>query len=334
MPLNKDALIRYRVINRCLLNGKCRSKDELIQACEDALDISPLGKRTIEGDIHDMRNDPRLGYNAPIKYDAFRGGYCYDDPSYSIDKLPISDDEMHSLIFAAKLLDQYKTIDVFSTFSGAVDKINNTLNIRQMQHHSMEPEAVLFEKAPSFKGSEYLKTILKAILDKDVVEIVYKKFNSNKTIIHIVHPYLLKEYRNRWYVIGHEEKLDEVRTFGLDRIEGIETLYNKIYKETGFDAEAHFRNSIGITSPNDDQAQKIRLKFSKPQAHYVLTKPLHESQVVIEDKVDYTIIELNVFITYELISQILGYGKDVVVMEPKRLKNEIKSELKKTLELY
>ena len=334
MPLNKDALIRYRVINRCLINGKCISKEELITACEEALEISPLGKRTIEGDIHDMRHDVRLGYQAPIKYDAFKGGYYYDNPKYSIDKLPISDDEMHSLIFAARLLDQYKTIDVFSTFSGAVDKINNTLNIRQMQHHNMELESVLFEKAASFKGSEFLKTILKAILDKDVIEIVYKKFNSHKTVVHVLHPYLLKEYGFRWYVLGLEHKINEIRTFGLDRIEGIETLNSFSYKETGFKADAHFRNSIGITAPNDDKAQKVQLKFRKPQAHYVITKPLHESQRLIEDTPEFAIIELEVFITYELISLILGYGKDVEVLAPSSLKNDIKTELKKTLALY
>jgi predicted DNA-binding transcriptional regulator YafY len=167
-----------------------------------------------------------------------------------------------------------------------------------------------------------------------VLEIVYKKFNSKKTDIHILHRYLLKEYGNRWYVLGWEHKLNEVRTFGLDRIEGLETLYNIEYKETGFNADAHFRNSIGITSPNYDQAQKVNLKFKKPQAYYVLTKPLHESQKVIEDTPEYTIIELKVFVTYELISQILGYGKDVEVLEPKSLKNDIKTELKKTLEQY
>ena len=90
MPKNKEALIRYRVINRSLKDFQYVTKEKMIQACEDTLDIHPIGERTIDGDIHDMRFDNGLGYFAPIKYDRTKRAYYYEDPDYSIDNIPLN----------------------------------------------------------------------------------------------------------------------------------------------------------------------------------------------------------------------------------------------------
>ena len=108
MPKNKEALIRYRVINRCLLDKTYVTRRELKEACEKALDIYPIGERTIDADINAMRHDNRLGYMAPIKMDRRRGVYYYEDPAYSIDNIPLNEDELESIVFASKLLEQFK----------------------------------------------------------------------------------------------------------------------------------------------------------------------------------------------------------------------------------
>ncbi|MGF1584314.1 MAG: hypothetical protein ACFCUM_03255 [Bacteroidales bacterium] len=94
----KHALIRYRVINRWLIDRKYVSKTELKEACERALDISPIGLRTIDGDIHAMRYDRALGYQAPIRIDRSSSRYYYDDPNYSIDNIPLDEEELGSLL--------------------------------------------------------------------------------------------------------------------------------------------------------------------------------------------------------------------------------------------
>ena len=110
MPKNKEALIRYRVINRCLKDFEYVTKEKLIQACEKTLDIYPIGERTIDADLHAMRFDNGLGYYAPIKYHRIRKAYYYDDPDYSIDKIPLNEEEIQSLAFVATLLDQFKGV--------------------------------------------------------------------------------------------------------------------------------------------------------------------------------------------------------------------------------
>jgi len=333
MPLNKEALIRYRVINRCLVDSKYVSKARLIRACEEALDIAPIGERTIDQDIHDMREDTRLGFHAPIKHSREKNGYYYEDPDYSIDNIPLNEEELEALSFASTMLEQYKHIELFTTFTGAVQKIVDAVNIRRLLKTESSYPFIQFESVPEMKGSEYLKEIIEAILDKRVLEILHKRFDSDKAYTHIVHPYLLKEYRNRWYLIGLNEELDQIRTYGLDRVLKITRSETVDFYDSGFDPAEYFRSAIGIIAP-ETTPQKVILKFTKEQGQYVITQPIHESQEIVEETENHVIVSLQIIPTFELVSMILGWGVEVEVIEPEGLRTRVKSIIKKMQELY
>ena len=333
MPTNKDALIRYRVINRCLIEFKYVSREKLIRACEEALYISPIGERTINQDLHDMRVDERLGYFAPICFDRKTSAYYYDDHEYSIDKIPINNDELNALSFASELLQQYKEVDILKTFSSAVIKISDTINIKRMQHKTNVADFVQFETVTYSKGSEYLEFLINAIANKDVINMQHKRFDADTTTQHIIHPYYLKEYRNRWYLIGMDNNLKEIRTYGLDRIEelSLNTIINYIEKPEY--AELFFSNTIGISDPLS-KPEEIILKFTDNTGKYLLTQPLHSSQKLIKQEKDEITISLFVVPNYELLTFILGWGNRVKVLAPESLQQRIKDELKKTIGLY
>jgi len=113
MPANKYALIRYRVIDECLSNKYRRypTKEDIRAACEDAL-YGSLDARvsisTIEKDMYAMRNDAALGYEAPIVYDKYEKGYYYSDPEYTIKKIPLGEEDLDALQFAAMTLYQFR----------------------------------------------------------------------------------------------------------------------------------------------------------------------------------------------------------------------------------
>jgi len=333
MPLNKEALIRYRVINRCLVDFGYVSKSRLIRACEEALDIAPLGERTIDQDLHDMREDGRLGFFAPIRYSREKRGYYYEDPDYSIDKIPINEEELEALSFASTMLEQYKHIDIFTTFTGAVQKIVDAVNIRRLLKTESTFPFIEFESVPEMKGSEYLKEIIDAIQDKHVLDIKHQRFNSEEAYVHKVHPYLLKEYRNRWYLIGLNDDLEQIRTYGLDRILEITPNKSIEFRDAGFDPADYFKSAIGIIAP-ETEPQKVILKFSKFQGQYVITQPIHESQEIVEETDTYVIISLHVIPTYELVSMILAWGAEVEVVKPEGLRERIIKKIEKTTGLY
>ncbi|MEA1898237.1 MAG: WYL domain-containing protein [Bacteroidota bacterium] len=332
MPRNKEALIRYRVINRCLIGGKIVSKEKLMQACEDALDIHPLGERTLDGDIHDMRYDNRLAYNAPIKFDRLKGGYFYEDPDYSVDKIPLNEEELENLVFASTILDQFKYLDIFSGFTGTVQKIIDAVNIRRMKKEAPDYDFIDFEKVPYIKGSQFLQKLIEAIRGNTVILLRYQPFYEDKPYLVHLHPYLLKEYRNRWYVIGLNEEVKEIRTYGLDRIQLIE--YTDMeYIPKDFGASEYFKNTVGVISPPGPPPE-IYLEVLKPQSSYLITKALHESQQIVEENDEKVIFRLKVHPTYEFKVLILGLGNDARILKPKSLRDDVARTLRLALREY
>lgn len=333
MPRNKEAYIRYKVINRCLKEFRYTSMERLIKACEEALDISPISERTIYKDINDMKKDQRLGFNAPIKFDHFKKGYYYTDPDYSTDNIPLNSEELQGLAFAAGMLQQYKNIPFFDTFSGTVQKIVDGVKISRMLTHTPETNFIDFEKTPVAKGGEYLPALVKSIIDKQVLVITYQAFYQKTPTTHTVHPYFLKEYRNRWYLIALHDHQKSISIYGLDRLQAIENVSNKIYIEPDFNPDEYFRNTIGVFCP-PGEPPLIKLRFTKDQAQYILTQPIHQSQQVVEETDDHVTITLKVHPTVEMKMLILGYGMEVQVLEPIELRQQIMESLQKAADSY
>ena len=328
MPTNKEALIRYRVINRCIKDFKYASLDRLINSCEDALDISHISKRTIYQDIRDMKEDSRLGYMAPIKRDPNKG-YYYDDPDYSIDNIPLNEEEVKALSFAATMLDQFSNTDLFSTFTGAVQKIVDTMNIKRMSDEEDLLSFIEFEQSPVSLGHQFIDPVILAIKEKHVISFSYQRFVEKRPHNHTVHPYLLKQYHNRWYLIGWNHDKRKIFTYSLDRFSGAPKEVDLPYYDIGFNPREFYKSVIGIVMPFE-QPQKVVLKFSKEQAWYVITQPIHSSQNV-EMKDDHAVVNLEVVPTYELIMLIMGWGPEVEVLKPASLRKEIMELHRKSL---
>jgi predicted DNA-binding transcriptional regulator YafY len=335
MPTNKNALIRYRVINRLLTGtntNRVVSRKRLIEACENALDIAPISVRAIDGDISSMRNDNHLGYYAPIEYSRGHQGYYYAEPGYSIDNIPLNADEIKALVFAATTLEQFKDVSIFNEFSGAVQKIVDAVNVRRMQKDSSSYNFIEFEKIPSFKGSEHLPILIRALEEKSVIQFNYQTYQYEQLKHHTVHPIMLKEFHNRWYLIGFCKKAQKILTYGLDRISDIVSDKSIPYKAYDFDPESHFRNTFGIMVYNEPE--RIVLRFTRKQGLYVLSQPVHTSQEVLEETSEHTTIGLTMDINYELISLILSWGAEVEALEPVSLRNEIKERVKRMIQVY
>lgn len=332
MPKNKDALIRYRVINRCLRENKSATLHELKSACERVLDIYPIGERTIEADISAMRNDSRLGYNAPIKMDRINRVYYYEDPDYSIDNIPLNEEELESLVFASKLLEQFKGIEILRKFSGSVQKLVDALNIYRLNDDSYR-EYIEFEKVDEAKGTEFIEPLIDALKNKKVLRIEYKSFNRKKPTINIIHPYLLKEYRNRWYLIGYNDRYSDIRTYGLDRFVSIVPDNCIEFIDKGFDARKYYENVIGISVLNKEPID-VHLAFTEFQAQYVITQPLHSSQELVSHSKNRYVFKYYLVPNYEFISQILAWGEQIEVVSPISLRNSIKKISSRILSKY
>lgn len=333
MPVNKDALGRYRIINRLLVNRKHVTKKEIIEACSEELGYN-VGQRTIEGDINQMKNNKALGYEAPIKYCPRNKAYYYEDTNYSIDKIPINKSELESIQFCIALLKQFRNTSFFEDMQSALEKLGTAMQIQRFENNFSKPDFIEMEETPEIKGKEHLSTIVEAIKNKRVLKITYCKFVSDIEEEHIISPFYLKEYQNRWYVMGWHHNYKAYRTFGLDRISKINAFHTYKYHTTDFDAKAYFRNVIGITAPENAEVKEIVLKFNNVQGKYVESKPMHHSQKIIGKTENSTIISVTLIPTYEFYAQVLSWGNEVEIVAPEAVRGHIKEMIQKTSQLY
>lgn len=335
MPLNKQALVRYRIIDRCLRDKRSPfpSLETLQDKLEEFLSMS-ISESTVEKDIRAMRTDPELGFNAPIKYSKKYKGYHYTDDKFTIANVPLSDEDINAIEFAAITLRQFEDIPLFNDFGGTVDKIFQAINIGTALDFEELRQIIQFEKSPKMQGIEHLETLLQCIKEGMPIRFEYLKFGLNESKAHLVHPYLVKEYRNRWYLIGRQDSNDLITTYALDRMEFPEPSNEVVFKKPlDFDSGAYFKHSFGITT-FEGEPEEVILSFDPFQGRYVQTQKLHETQEEIPgDGNDYR-IRLTVGVTIELEMAILSYGEKVRVIKPESLRNKIQERLKDALDKY
>lgn len=224
MPLNRATLIRISTIDRCLQNRYRRwTINDLIDACTDALaeyegKSTPVSRRTFQNDLALMRSS-RLGYNAPIvvrenKY------YEYEDPDFSITHLPLNEEGLDALNSALDILSQ---LQVFPQLASSIDIISK-LNEQISCQTGMSTPAMDMENVPGYRGAHFIGKIYEAVRKKQILQIEYQSFKARQPENITVYPYLLKEYRNRWFLICEKasNRSPQVNIFALDRIRSVE----------------------------------------------------------------------------------------------------------------
>jgi len=201
-------------------------------------------------------------------------------------------------------------------------------------HAAQDFSGIVFLENRKPKGLEHFYGLLYAIKNKRIVNFQHYKYWDETITNRTVHPLALKESQGRWYLVAVDTKDNQLKTFGLDRMTDIDIAKAK-YRETyDYDLKELFTHSFGIISLDSEKPQTVRLQFSYEQGQYVKTYPLHASQKIIEENNKVVIMELILFITYDLIRELLSYGTELVVISPAKLCNEMKKQLKNTLKKY
>ncbi|MCB0632720.1 MAG: WYL domain-containing protein, partial [Lewinella sp.] len=197
------------------------------------------------------------------------------------------------------------------------------------------PAIIHLDKNEDLKGLEYLDVLYQSILKKIVLRLTYQSFTARSPSTMIFHPFILKEFNNRWFLVGRKEGEERVLTLALDRIVRIDYALSVDYKQDNFDADDHYKDTYGVTVMGDRQLWEVHLKIDRQNAPYVLTKPFHHSQQLVEQFPDGSIhIQVRVHLNFEFERLILGFGEAVEVLNPKLLRKRMMRKLKSALENY
>ncbi len=335
MAQNKNALIRYRTIDKCLQNSyRNWTLEDLIEACSDALyeyegKYTNVSKRTIQLDIQLMRSD-KLGYNAPIEvYD--KKFYRYEDPDFTITDIPLNENDMHVLSETVEMLKQFKDFSLFSELGGIIQRLEDKIYTEKTNR----PSIIHLDKNDQLKGLEHLDVLYQAILKKMVLRINYQSFKANESSVITFHPFILKEFNNRWFLVGKKNSKSNIVTLALDRIIKVDFDSKLEHINEAFDGDTYYKNTIGVTVLDERFVEKIVLKINASNAPYVITKPLHHSQKLVEELPNGSIIvELSLHLNFELERVILGFGDSMQVLKPMSLKRRIQEKFQNSLDLY
>ena len=336
MPHIKNALIRYRIIDKALRDeyNAYPSKQDLRYACEEALYGDSIGNHicdsTIEKDLFAMREE----HDAPIKYSKREKGYYYADKDFSINEIPLSNDDITSIQFALSTLSQFKDTDMFKQFGFALNKIVDRVNVDQSRKDESIESAIQFETGNTTTGNEYLSPLLSAIKEKNVTYFEYESFISQQRKRRMVTPLLLKEYQNRWYLISYDIVKEGVVTYALDRMAELDVSEQTGKTPNDFNPDLFFKYSVGITASQNAQPEKIIFKANSIASRYIDSQPFHESQEVISSSENETKFSLFVVVSEELIRKLMSYGGELKVIEPSSLLRELKRRAQETLNQY
>ena len=336
MPANKNALIRYKTIDNCLRNRYRRwTLENLVDACSDALyDMEGISKgvsvRTVQADIQMMRSD-KLGYNAPIEvYD--HKYYRYSDPDYSITDMPLSQNDYEVMQEAVDMLRQLQDFDQFSEMSDVISRLQDKLAVTKNNRRPI----VHFDNVPDLKGLRLLNPLYNYIAHKQTLRISYQPFSAREPHEYMLFPYLLKEFRNRWFLFGSRATDLVLFNLALDRIVNIEPADIPFRENPDFDSEHFFDDVIGVSKKMRDFPRKVKFWATREQSQYIRTKPVHPSQELLKmnEEDGSCVFQIEVVINVEMYSVFMSYGPGVKIIYPRQAVNYMRDKLHEAAALY
>lgn len=350
MPVNKNALTRYALLDKLLSNRrKAYSIQDMTDYLEEELPKygqSPVTKRQVEKDLNYLEFDSpfdvefeRFKVDAPNKSgDGVYKKPCirYLDPSFSIFKKELSDEERSLLSSVLSTLGSFKGIPNFEWLEAMAHKFNLD-----------DQQTILSMSKNISENSTMLAELYSAINAKAAITLSYHKFSDSEIRVVDVSPYMLKEYNRRWYLLCSPFDSNQILTFALDRIDKIEYAQGLAYKPSPEDFLERYEDIIGVTYYEDNALERITFWVAASSKDYMTTKPIHDSMRKIKGKETEQLarkypnlpaggefFSIDCKENYELIRELTSFGANLIVLSPQHIVQKVVKVAKEMVDLY
>ncbi len=333
MPNSKRSEVRIKVIDRCLSDRRRRYTTAMIfELCNEELirkDFQPVSSmNSIRADMDQIQ---RVYAGADIE--STREGrniyYRYADPSFSIFKIPLRPDEIIQLTQTLRLLQRFKGMPQFDW----VDEISERLGFSIKIDSGDTDEIVGFDENLDLEGMSNFTPLFNAIVDKQPLLLTYKSFRQETETTLVVHPYYIKQYNKRWFLIAWNAEQHFLANFAFDRIIGIDEAHVP-FRPANIDFFDYFDDMIGVSKDLRTEPQLVKLWVSVNSWPYVKTKPLHGTQHIVKVDEKGAIITIDVYLNYELEQVLMSYGENIEVLEPLAFRERMRQRLLDSIKHY
>ena len=328
MPVVKQARLREKYLDQLLRNRN--RKYTVLQMTEEISRRlgTEISKETIYIDIKHIKHE----YDAVITTNSYKQLY-YEDPEFTIEKTPLTEEDKSLLDMASTLFRVFNSSPILSKFESTIDKILTGSTISKAERNNMD--CFQPEQTSGGLGTNLIEPILSAILEKEPIEIVYQKdgFEPETKVISV---YVLKQVKAHWYLVGYDHlKTNLIKNYSLDRILLIKRSNESYILDDHFDYSNYFKYSLGIFQNHSEKPLKIKLEFTGKIINQIVNYPLSPYQIhKLSKDGKKLIVNLELFYSDEITSEILRYGANVKVLAPISLANTIKKMAVQVSKLY
>lgn len=333
MPQTQNATIRYKVLDRCFKDFRHRYYiDDLINACAEALlayngSDRGISRRTIFDDITFMESS--AGWSIPLERlkDGKKVYYRYANSDFSIFTNELSDKELTQLRTTVDVLSRYRGLPSNEWLEDVISNLEYRFGLKPHNNN-----VISFEQNDRLKGIEFLSEIIDAASHQQTLSIRYQSY-SNEPEDWIIYPYYVKQYNNRWFLFGWNKQYDSISNIALDRILDLHSSDTAFVPNTAIDFEHYFDDVVGVTIPPPEvELEHIMLQFDSKRYPYITSKPIHQSQKIVD--ADKRIISIDVRPNKELESLILSFGPQVKILSPDSFLSQIREKIKENFKKY
>ena len=337
MSSNKNALIRYKILDSCFRNPNKRYFiGDLIEECKRLLaEIDPeskgISRRQIFDDITFMESGEGWSIALERHKDGKKVFYRYKDPAFSISNTPLNKLEIGELKNALDILIQFSGMAHFEWVNELIPKLRQGLSLGSREHKNMD-----FESNGFLKDQDHLETIYLALRDKNPLKITYQRIDDDKIQKEvIIHPYFFKQNNGSWFIHGlNTESGKSIWKLAVDQILKIEAVSIPYIENTAIDWNDYYEDSTVVTKVDAKQPHSIKLHFFGKTGKTIESKPLHNSQKSKWLNAQILEVDLEVFPNHELERLVLSYAESVKVIKPVSFRVKIFEKLKKGFEQY
>lgn len=325
-------LIRYWAYDQCFQNIKIKyTWKDLQSKANDAAErcgYEPIQKTQFFKDIKALKSPP---YLAPIETYKENGQsyYRYSDPNFSLKKQELNELEAEQIKSALMVLSRFQGLPQFDWVHEVIPKIEQNFGLK-----SVSSKIIGFDENVDLQGINFMGELFNAILYQKALVVSYQSFKSSESRKFNLNPYYLKQYNNRWFLLGQDVRYDSLTVLSLDRIEGISEASSSFFPNTIYDFNEYFDDFIGVTRPSDGIAAVVELWLSPNQTPYVKTKPLHGTQKIKLNEDGSCIATIEVMPNFELEQMILSFGENCHVIAPQELRAKINYRLQTAVSHY
>jgi predicted DNA-binding transcriptional regulator YafY len=332
MPITKNARKRHNIIDGLLRSHRGYTIKEIAQQVNEQLEQdgdAPVSERMIYNDIKNMQEE------YPVNITRKDGRFMYETRDESIENRPLSEEDRKLLEMGVQTFSVFKGSALFRKFNDVITRLMTGSVLRRL-HSADQTRYIQIGEMAENTGHEWIESVYQGITEQQALRITYKSYGREARDI-TVSPYLLKEFRNIWYMVAFDHA-DGANTgpkiMKLNRILRIEKATDAYIRDENFNGEDYFKYTLGVFHQTGSEPIEVKLQIEQPLIELLAENKIHPSMEIIEKTSDAMTISFTVYDSPELRARILSYGAKARVLSPESLQNTIAEEIRKMGSVY